>query len=101
MLCAKNDQTAMRALTKLVLGSRKLYDEFNLEAFLEQYEEGKDTIGRYMEALASHPYLPKRVLAMRVFAESELYRSHAGVGSTGLSMSEVDDRVKALLKGDA
>lgn len=101
MLCAKNDQVAMRALTKLVLGSRKLYDEFNLEAFLEQYEEGKDSIGRYMEALASHPYLPKRVLAMRVFAESELYRRHAGVGPAGLAMSEVDDRVKALLKGDA
>ena len=33
---------AQRALTKLALGSRKLYDEFNLEAFLEQYEEGKD-----------------------------------------------------------
>ena len=28
----------------------------------------------YMEAFASHPYLPKRVLAMRVFAESALYR---------------------------
>lgn len=101
MLCAKNEQVAARALTKLVLGSRKLYDEFNIEAFLEQYEEGKDSIGRYMEAFASHPYLPKRVLAMRVFAESELYRKHAGAGQTGLTMDQVDDRVKALLKGDA
>lgn len=101
MLCSKNDTIAMRALTKLVLGSRKLYDEFNLEAFLEQYEESKDSIGRYMEAFASHPYLPKRVLAMRVFAESELYRKHAGTGDAGLKMNEVDDRVKALLKGDA
>lgn len=101
MLCSKDEHVAMRALTKLVLGSRKLYDEFNLDAFLEQYEEGKDSIGRYMEALASHPYLPKRVLAMRVFAESALYRKHAGAGAEGLSMQEVDDRVKALLKGDA
>lgn len=54
-----------------------------------------------MEAFASHPYLPKRVLAMRVFAESELYRKHGSLGIAGLSMSEVDDRVKALLKGDA
>ncbi|MCA9588509.1 MAG: M48 family metallopeptidase [Myxococcales bacterium] len=100
MLCAKNDQVAQRALTKLVLGSRKLYDEFNLEAFLEQYEEGKDSIGRYMEVFATHPYLPKRVLAMRMFGESQLYRRAAGVGDEGLSMSDVDDRVKALLKGD-
>lgn len=101
MLCSKDEKTSARALTKLVLGSRKLYDEFNLDAFLDQYEEGKESIGRYMEALASHPYLPKRVLAMRVFGESELYRKHAGSGIAGLSMTEVDDRVKALLKGDA
>jgi Zn-dependent protease with chaperone function len=103
MLCSKNEQVAARALTKLVVGSKKLYEEFNLEAFLEQYEEGKESIGRYMEALASHPFLPKRVLAMRVFAESSLYRQHAASSGTptGLAMNEVDDRVKALLKGDA
>lgn len=101
MLCSKNEQVAARALTKLVLGSRKLYEEFNLDAFLEQYEEGKDSIGRYMEALATHPYLPKRVLAMRVFAQSQMFKKAAGTGTDGLSMSEVDDRVKALLKGDA
>ncbi len=101
MLCSKDSAVSGRALTKLALGSRKLYEEFNLDAFLEQYEEGKEGIGRYMEAFASHPYLPKRVLAMRVFAESELYRKAANLGTTGLTMQEVDDRVRALLKGDA
>ena len=101
MLCGKNEQTAERALAKLALGSQKLYNDFNLDAFLEQYEEGKDSLGRYMEVFASHPWLPKRVLAMRIFAQSALYRSAAGLGSDGLTMPEVDDRVKALLKGDA
>ena len=101
MLCAKSDVVAQRSLTKLALGSRKLYEEFNLDAFLEQYEEGKDGIGKHMELFASHPYLPKRVLAMRVFAESALYRNVASVGDGGLTMPEVDDRVRALLKGDA
>jgi len=101
MLCSKNAEISSRALTKLALGSRKLYEEFNLEAFLEQYDEGKEGIGKYMEAFASHPYLPKRVLAMRVFAESALYRKASGLGTTGLTMEEVDDRVRALLKGDA
>lgn len=104
MLCARDTHVAARALTKLVVGSRKLYEEFNLEAFLEQYEEGKESLGRYMEAFASHPFLPKRVLAMRVFAESELYKRHAARSDTaqlGLAMPEVDDRVKGLLKGDA
>jgi Zn-dependent protease with chaperone function len=101
MLCSKSSDVSARALTKLALGSRKLYEEFNLEAFLEQYEEGKEGIGKYMEAFASHPYLPKRVLAMRVFAESAIYRKAAGLGDTGLTIPEVDDRVRALLKGDA
>ncbi len=101
MLCSKNAEISGRALTKLALGSRKLYEEFNLEAFLEQYDEGKEGIGKYMEAFASHPYLPKRVLAMRVFAESALYKKACGLGETGLTMPEVDDRVRALLKGDA
>lgn len=101
MLCSRSDVMSARALTKLALGSRKLYEEFNIEAFLDQYEEGKDGVGKYMEAFASHPYLPKRVLAMRVFGESELYRKATGLGDAGLSMKEVDDRVAALLKGDA
>ncbi len=93
---------AERALTKLALGSRKLYEEFNLDAFLEQYEEGKDGIGKYMEVFASHPWLPKRVLAMREFAKSALYRKRrSGSGTAGFTMAEVDDRVRALLKGDA
>jgi len=98
MLCSKDTHVAARALTKLVVGSRKLYEEFNLD------EEGKESIGRYMEALATHPFLPKRVLAMRVFAESELYKKHAAgsdLPNPGLTMPEVDDRVKGLLKGDA
>jgi Zn-dependent protease with chaperone function len=101
MLCSKSDVTAARALTKLALGSRKLYEEFNLDAFLDQYDEGKDGMGKYMEVFATHPWLPKRVLAMRVFAESELYRKAAGVGTTGITMKEVDDKVLQLLKGDA
>jgi Zn-dependent protease with chaperone function len=101
MLCARNNAVAERALTKLALGSRKLYDEFNLEAFLDQYEEGKESIGRYLEAFATHPWLPKRVLAMREFAKSELYRKAAGLGEGGLTMEDVDARVAALLKGDA
>jgi Zn-dependent protease with chaperone function len=101
MLCAKSDVVAQRSITKLALGSRKLYEEFNLEAFLEQYDEGKDGMGKYMEVFATHPWLPKRVLAMRVFAESALYRKAAGLGDNGLTMTEVDDRVRGLLKGDA
>jgi Zn-dependent protease with chaperone function len=101
MLVAKNKQAAERAISKLAVGSSKLYEEFNLDAFLEQHGEGADGIGKYMEVFATHPWLPKRVLAMRVFAESRLYGEAAGTATGGLSMSEVDTRVAALLRGDA
>jgi Zn-dependent protease with chaperone function len=100
MLVAKDQQAAERAITKLAVGSRKLYEEFNLDAFLEQHEEGSQGIGRYMEVFATHPWLPKRVLAMRVFGDSQLYRKAIGAAATGLTMSEVDSRVASLLKGD-
>jgi len=100
MLVAKDQQAAERAITKLAVGSKKLYEEFNLDAFLEQHEEGSQGIGKYMEVFATHPWLPKRVLAMRVFGESQLFHKAIGKGSEGLTMSEVDSRVAGLLKGD-
>jgi Zn-dependent protease with chaperone function len=101
MLVAKDKQAAERAITKLAVGSRKLYEEFNVDAFLEQHEEGNHGIGKYMEVFATHPWLPKRVLAMRVFSESQLYKTAVGQQGDGLTMSEVDNRVAALLKGEA
>jgi len=101
MLVSKDPLAAERAITKLAVGSRKLYEEFSLDAFLEQHEEGNQGIGKYMEVFATHPWLPKRVLAMRVFGESQLFQKATGQAATGLTMSEVDSRVAALLKGDA
>ena len=102
MLVAKDQHAAERAITKLAVGSRKLYEEFNLDAFLEQHEESNQGIGKYMEVFATHPWLPKRVLAMRVFGQSQLYRKAIGQGEGGgLAMSEVDSQVASLLKGEA
>lgn len=97
-LCAGELEPALRALTKLALGSQKLYEELNIEAFLEQHQEAKGSIGRFSEVFSSHPWLPKRVLALQTFAESELFRKHAGLGAGGLSMEQVDERVHDYIK---
>ena len=98
LLCAGSLDASTRALTKLALGSRKLYDELNIEAFLEQHQEGGDGIGRFAEITASHPWLPKRVLALRAFAGSELYRKHAHLGESGDTMEAVDEKVHEIIK---
>lgn len=97
-LCAGELEPSLRALTKLALGSQKLYEELNIEAFLEQHTEAKASLGRFGEVFSSHPWLPKRVLSLQTFAESELFRRHAGLGSGGLSMAEVDERVHGYIK---
>ncbi|MGA2449353.1 MAG: M48 family metallopeptidase [Polyangiaceae bacterium] len=101
MLVVRDRAVVERAITKAAVGSAKLYEGFNVDAFVDQYEAGHRGIGKYMEMFASHPWLPKRVLAMRVFSESRLYRERIGEQASGLSMSEVDSRVAAILKGDA
>ncbi len=98
LLCVKDPEVSTRALTKLALGSRKLYDDLDLEAFVAQYDEIKDGPGRYNELFATHPWLPKRVLAMRIFERSSLYRRRAGLGDDGLTMAEVDEKVHEIVR---
>lgn len=97
-LCAGDLDVALRALTKLALGSKKLYDELDIDTFLEQHEEAKESVGRFSEVFATHPWLPKRVLALRTFGESALFRAHVGQSGAGLSMEEVDERVHEVVK---
>ena len=97
-ICAGDLDAAQRALTKLALGSQKLYDQLNVEAFLEQHQEAEESVGRFGEIFATHPWLPKRVLALRTFGESELFQRHVGAGRGGLSMDAVDEKVHNLVK---
>ncbi len=98
LLCSTNLESASKSFLKLATGSHKLYPEMNLEAFLDQFEEGQEGFGRLGEAFASHPYLPKRIHALRVFAQSELYRSAASLGAGGLDMEEVDRRTSDIIQ---
>ncbi|MFT3775488.1 MAG: M48 family metallopeptidase [Minicystis sp.] len=98
LLCCKDVDVSRRALAKLALGSTKLHGELNVEAFADQYEEGRDGVGRYAEITASHPWIAKRLKALKVFSETELYRRHAGFGEGGLTVDQADDKVHEIIK---
>lgn len=98
LLCVGDISVGTRALMKVASGARTLYDELDVDAYLEQYEDGRQGLGRITEAFATHPYLPKRVHALRVFAESALYRDSVGLGKDGLGMAEVDRRTGDILQ---
>lgn len=98
LLCCNDYESAMRAFVKLACGSQKLYKEIDINAYVAQADEGREGVGRLAELFATHPYLPKRIEAMRVFAASALYKQAKGDGGEGLSMDEVDKKTSDIIQ---
>jgi Zn-dependent protease with chaperone function len=96
LLCTRNLEVSQAALLKLALGSQKLYQDLNVEAFLAQLDESRGGPAKYTELLKDHPYLPKRVQALRVFADSAYYRGLSGQEG-GLTAEACDARVAEIL----
>jgi Zn-dependent protease with chaperone function len=117
LLCTRDLDASVGCLVKLALGSRKLYSEVNLDEYLKQLDESRGA-GRFDELGRTHPYLPKRIAALRIFADTTFYRSlgmgpghggsggraaavgpgaGAGAGPAGLSKEECDAKVAAIL----
>ncbi|HEY2900192.1 MAG TPA: M48 family metallopeptidase [Polyangia bacterium] len=102
LLCTRDLDTSLATLIKLALGSRKLYSDINMEAYLAQLEEASRGPGRFDEFLHTHPYLPKRVAALRLFAETAYYRGliadgKNGAETGGISKDECDAKVADIL----
>jgi Zn-dependent protease with chaperone function len=101
LLCTRDLGTATAALIKLALGSRKLYGEINVDEYLRQFEEARDDLRRLGEAFSTHPYLPTRVTALRLFSRTAYFRGVvgevSGQGEPGLSREECDAQVADLV----
>ena len=97
LLCVKDLEVATRAMVKLALGSQKLNKDLNIEEYVKQLGDARGGVGRLMELFRSHPYLPKRIEAMRIFAKSAFFRRHVGLGDSGLAAHESDDEVAKIL----
>ena len=98
LLCCGDVQVAARSFVKLACGSKKLADEVDVDAYVQQASEGRHGVGRLAELFVSHPYLPMRVEAMRVFAKSEMFLRARGLGEDGLSMEEVDSQTSRIIR---
>ncbi len=96
LLCTRDLDVTVTALVKLSLGTDQ---ELNIAEYLKQLPETKKGVGKYAELFRSHPYLPKRVEALRRFEESSFYRKFTG-GKTddALTTEELDTQVAAILK---
>jgi Zn-dependent protease with chaperone function len=99
LLCARDLKTATTALVKLALGSQKLTGNIDIDEYLRQFEDARDSLRRLGEAFSTHPYLPTRVAALRLFAQTAYYRGVIGDGDgkTGLSREECDGQVADMV----
>jgi Zn-dependent protease with chaperone function len=97
LLCVKSFDVAQAAMVKLALGSQKLYKELKVEEYVKQLEEGRKGIGRLAELFRSHPYVPKRIEALRLFTETEYYRRAINAGPGGTPTTDCDDQVAKIL----
>jgi hypothetical protein len=70
-------------------------------------EEASRGLGRFDELTRTHPYLPKRVAALRLFAGTTYFRSLIGTASdparpdappAGTSKDECDAKVAEILQ---
>jgi Zn-dependent protease with chaperone function len=98
LLAIRDLDKTLAALVKIELGLDK-GSAFNAEEYLRTVADPKKGgIGRYAELFRANPYMPKRVAALRMFAESAMYAKLLGQDPAGKpSLPDVDKRVSDLI----
>ena len=97
LLAVRDPDKTLEALVKLAMGVTP-NSQFSAEEYLRDLPDPKKGMGRYAELFRSHPYVPKRVAALRVFAESAYYALATGADPSGKpSAPDVDRRVADII----
>jgi Zn-dependent protease with chaperone function len=97
LLATRDLDATLSALVKLELGI-EAGASFRLDEYLKDLPDTKKGVGRYAELFRSHPYLPKRVQSLKLFADGAYYASLTGVDPAGkMSTEDVDKKVGELL----
>ena len=97
LLAVRDLDKTLYALVRRELGLEK-GSAFNAEDYLRALPDIGRGIGRFAELFRSHPYVPKRVQALRLFANSQLYAQVTGGDPIGKpSLTEIDKQVSQLV----
>ncbi|MGN6103753.1 MAG: M48 family metallopeptidase [Kofleriaceae bacterium] len=98
LLAVRDLDKTLAAMVKLELGVEK-GSAFSADEYLRSLPETKGGfVGRYAELFRSHPYVPKRVQALRLFGDSALFAQISGRDPTGKpSLAEIDKQVGDLI----
>jgi Zn-dependent protease with chaperone function len=94
LMAVRDLDKTLQAMIQLELG----VDGGAAEDYLRTAPDVKRGFGRYAELFRSHPYVPKRVQALRLFAGSAMYAQATGGDPTGKpSLTDIDKQVADLI----
>jgi Zn-dependent protease with chaperone function len=97
LLALRDEEKTLAALVKLEMGIDK-DSAFNVEEYVKNPPDIKKGLGSYAEIFRSHPYMPKRLQALRMFANSALFAHVTGKDPAGkASLPDIDKQVAELL----
>ena len=97
LLATRDLDITLAALVKISMGLEG-DEQVNISDYLQNLPETSRGLGRFAELFRSHPYLPKRVRALRLFADSKLYKHALGEDpEDAMSADEVDAEVGKII----
>lgn len=101
MICADNLEDNYIAHAKLAYGAMFSKDKIDIEAFIKQYENIRSTPVRFMELFSTHPTGVRRILALREFANSEVFYKwrpeYRQPGAYPVHKQELDERCDRVI----
>lgn len=103
LLCCGDIAVAERALVRLVAGAADI-KRVDIEDYLRKSRSMEDfhSLGMARELMSTHPMIARRVEALRMFANSELYYDLTGkprpAGKVLLTKEQLDRQVNEIVK---
>jgi Zn-dependent protease with chaperone function len=97
LLAVRDVDKTLEAMVKLSMGVSP-ESAFSVTEYLRDLPDPKKGLGRYAELFRSNPYVPKRVMALRAFADSAYFAMAVGQDPSGKPSSpDVDRRVADII----
>jgi hypothetical protein len=87
LICTRRIEATVAAMVKRAVGTSEFFATLDIEEYLRQLDQEQAGRGRFGELFAAHPTLPKRVKALRLFAQTTYFRSVMGDGATAVGAS--------------
>ncbi len=102
LICCGDIEIAERALLRVVTGMADV-ERVDIDDYLRRFRQVTEhhKLGQWQALFKNHPMIPRRIIALRLFAESELYYEVSGksppAGKRLLNRDDLNKRVSEII----